>query len=146
MFEQHIPSLKSFVHRRFKRFTGYVGIKLTNHSFHTRAHFIPLEFSAPFSCIFPNNTLSLPLNSLNALIQVMCYRRDISHSIHSIMNTDIQNRVTYIVYCVSAFASHFGLSIKQAYSYLKRFTGISFLDECYEAEHQLSIKDAVSDL
>lgn len=76
----------------------------------------------------------------------MCYRRDISHSIHSIMSTDIQNRVTYIVYCVSAFASHFGLSIKQAYSYLKRFKGISFLDECYEAEHQLSIKDAVSDL
>lgn len=36
--------------------------------------------------------------------------------------------------------------MKQAYSYLKRFKGIAFLDECYEAEHQLSIKDAVNDL
>ena len=62
------------------------------------------------------------------------------------MSNEIQNRVTYMVYCVSAFASRFGLSIKQAYSYLNRFKGISFLDECYEAEHQLSIHDAVSDL
>lgn len=62
------------------------------------------------------------------------------------MNKDIQNRVTYMIYCVSAFASHFGLTFKQAYAYLKRFKGISFLDECYEAEHLLSIKDAVLDL
>jgi len=62
------------------------------------------------------------------------------------MNKDIQNRVTYMIYCVSAFASRFGLSMKQAYAYLNRFKGISFLDECYEAEHQLSIADAVSDL
>ena len=51
-----------------------------------------------------------------------------------------------MIYCVSAFAHHFGLSMKQAYSYLNRFKGIAFLDECYEAEHQLSIRDAVSDL
>lgn len=62
------------------------------------------------------------------------------------MSVEVQNRVTYMICCVSAFASHFGLSFKQAYSYLKRFKGISFLDECYEAEHQLSISDAVSDL
>ena len=46
-----------------------------------------------------------------------------------------------MIYCVSAFAGHFGLNFKQAYSYLKRFKGIAFLDECYEAEHQLSIND-----
>ncbi len=62
------------------------------------------------------------------------------------MNKEIQNRVTYMIYCVSAFASHFGLNMKQAYSYLRRFKGIAFLDECYEAEHLLSIKDAVTDL
>lgn len=62
------------------------------------------------------------------------------------MSKEVQNRVTYMIYCVSAFASHFDLTFKQAYAYLKRFKGISFLDECYEAEHQLSIKDAVSDL
>lgn len=62
------------------------------------------------------------------------------------MSRETQNRVTYMICCVSAFASHFDLTFKQAYAYLKRFKGISFLDECYEAEHQLSIKDAVSDL
>lgn len=62
------------------------------------------------------------------------------------MSKEIQYRVTYMIYCVSAFAGHYGLNFKQAYSYLKRFKGISFLDDCYEAEHQLSIKDAVSDL
>lgn len=51
-----------------------------------------------------------------------------------------------MVYCVSAFAEAYGLNAKQAYGYLNRFKGIQFLDECYEAEHQLSIKDAVSDL
>lgn len=62
------------------------------------------------------------------------------------MSKEIQNRVTYMIYCVSAFAGRYDLSYKQAYNYLKRFRGISFLDECYEAEHQLSIADAVSDL
>ena len=62
------------------------------------------------------------------------------------MGRDIQNRVTYMVYCVGAFARHFGLNMKQAFNYLNRFKGIAFLDECYEAEHQLSISDAVVDL
>lgn len=62
------------------------------------------------------------------------------------MSRDIQNRVTYMIYCVSAFASRFGLNMRQAYGYLNRFKGIAFLDECYEAEHQLSINDAVADL
>ncbi len=62
------------------------------------------------------------------------------------MSKEIKDRVTYMIYCVSAFAERYDLSNKQAYNYLKRFKGISFLDECYEAEHQLSIADAVSDL
>ena len=48
------------------------------------------------------------------------------------MNEQLQNRITYM--------------IKQAFAYLTRFKGISFLDECYEAEHQLSLEDAVNDL
>lgn len=51
-----------------------------------------------------------------------------------------------MVSCVGAFALRFGLTMKQSYSYLNRFKGISFLDECYEAEHLLSIDDAVNDL
>ena len=59
---------------------------------------------------------------------------------------ETKEKVTYMVYCVSAFANHFDLNYRQAFSYIKRFKGISFLDECYEAEHQLSINDAVLDL
>jgi len=38
------------------------------------------------------------------------------------------------------------LSNAQAYAYLRRFTGIDFLLDCYAAEHTLSIEDAVDDL
>ena len=38
------------------------------------------------------------------------------------------------------------MSNSQAYAYLRRFTGIDFLLDCYVAEHTLSIDDAVSDL
>lgn len=62
------------------------------------------------------------------------------------MSEEVKNRVTYMVYCVSAFAKRFNLTVKQAYGYLHRFKGIAFLDECYEAEHQLSIRNAVDDL
>ncbi len=62
------------------------------------------------------------------------------------MSKKTHNQVTYMVFCVSALAGKFELSYKQAYNYLKRFKGISFLDECFEAEHQLSIADAVFDL
>lgn len=34
----------------------------------------------------------------------------------------------------------------QAYAYLRRFSGIDFLLDCYAAEHTLSIDDAVEDL
>lgn len=62
------------------------------------------------------------------------------------MKRELLYRVTYMVYCVNAFAERYHLSDKQAFSYLKRYKGIDFLDECYEAEHQLSISDAVEDL
>ena len=73
-------------------------------------------------------------------MQVSCFLLDRQ------MERDTQNRITYIIYCVSAFANRYGLSNKQAYSYLNRFKGLNFLDECYEAEHQLSISDAINDL
>lgn len=62
------------------------------------------------------------------------------------MNEQFQNKVTYIIYCINAFAAHYRLSAKQAFTYLQRFKGVEFLDECYEAEHQLSLDDAVNDL
>ncbi len=62
------------------------------------------------------------------------------------MNEQLQNRITYMIYCINAFADRYHLTAKQAFAYLNRFKGISFLDECYEAEHQLSLEDAVNDL
>lgn len=56
------------------------------------------------------------------------------------------NIVEYVVCCVGAFASKFGLTNSQAYSYLRRFGGIDFLIDYYAAEHTLSIDDAVNDL
>lgn len=62
------------------------------------------------------------------------------------MDDLIQNKMTYAIYCINAFAEKYHLSAKQAYAYLHRFKGLEFLDDCYEAEHQLSIRDAVEDL
>ena len=62
------------------------------------------------------------------------------------MDEQLQNRITYMIYCINAFADRYCLTAKQAFAYLKRFKGMDFLDECYEAEHQLSLEDAVNDL
>ena len=62
------------------------------------------------------------------------------------MDDKLQNRITYMVYCINAFAERYRLTTKQAFAYLNRFKGMDFLDECYEAEHQLSLEDAVNDL
>jgi len=52
----------------------------------------------------------------------------------------------YFVMCISAFAQAKCLSQKDAYNYLEEFKGIDFLEECYEAEHCLSMDNAVDDL
>lgn len=59
---------------------------------------------------------------------------------------ELRNRIEYIVICVSEFAKRFNLTNQQAYAYLRRFSGIDFLNECYEAEHTQSIGSAVDDL
>jgi hypothetical protein len=52
----------------------------------------------------------------------------------------------YFVMCVSAFAQAKNISQKDAYNYLEEYKGIDFLEECYDAEHCLSLNDAVDDL
>lgn len=59
---------------------------------------------------------------------------------------EILNKIEYVICCIGAFASRFNLSNAQAYAYLRRFTDIDFLLDCYAAEHTLSIEDAVDDL
>ncbi len=62
------------------------------------------------------------------------------------MSREIKNRIEYTVMCISEFAYHHSLSYKSAYLYLKNHGGIAFLKDCYEAEHLLSIEDAIDDL
>ena len=59
---------------------------------------------------------------------------------------DVTNKIEYVVCCVGAFAAKFSLTNSQGYAYLRRFSGIDFLIDCYAAEHTLSIEDAVNDL
>jgi hypothetical protein len=59
---------------------------------------------------------------------------------------EILPQIEYVVCCVGAFAERFNLSNSQAYAYLRRFSGIDFLLNCYAAEHTLSIDDAIADL
>lgn len=42
------------------------------------------------------------------------------------MNKQLQNRVTYIIYCINAFAERYKLNAKQAFAYLQRFKGLAF--------------------
>ncbi|MBR1667584.1 MAG: DUF3791 domain-containing protein [Bacteroidaceae bacterium] len=62
------------------------------------------------------------------------------------MDKEQKNKLTYIIYCINAFAERFGLLPKQSYAYLKRYGGLAFVDECYPAEHTLSLEDAVADM
>jgi len=62
------------------------------------------------------------------------------------MSKETRYKLVYIIYCVSSFSSRYGMNDKQAFAYLYKHKGIEFLDECYEAEHQLSLDDAVNDL
>ncbi len=57
-----------------------------------------------------------------------------------------KNLIEYIVTCISEFADHHAISLKESFNYLYKFKGISFLKEHYNIEHTLSIEDAVNDL
>lgn len=56
------------------------------------------------------------------------------------------NKVKYINYCINAFARQYDMSLLESFNYLERYGGVAFLDECYAAEHLLSVEDAVKDL
>jgi hypothetical protein len=56
------------------------------------------------------------------------------------------NQVHYYIMCVSAFAKAKEIGQIDAFNYLNQYKGIEFLVDCYEAEHTLSIDDAVEDL
>jgi len=57
-----------------------------------------------------------------------------------------RNRIHYYVLCVGAFARAKEISNVDAFNYLFAHKGIEFLIECYDAEHMLSLNNAVEDL
>jgi hypothetical protein len=57
-----------------------------------------------------------------------------------------RNRIQYYVLCVAAFANVKQISQRDAFTYLYGNKGIEFLVDCYDAEHTLSLDDAVDDL
>ena len=56
------------------------------------------------------------------------------------------SQIYYYTMCVSAFGVKKGLDQRNAFNYLYDHQGIEFLVDCYEAEHTLSLDDAVDDL
>lgn len=56
------------------------------------------------------------------------------------------NQVHYYIMYVSAFAKDKKINQAAAFNYLDQYKGIEFLVDCYEAEHTLSIDNAVEDL
>ncbi len=56
------------------------------------------------------------------------------------------NKIRYINMCIVEFAKRFNMSAKIAFNYLKQYKGLDFLDKCFEAEHQMSLKDSLNDL
>ena len=48
--------------------------------------------------------------------------------------------------CISAFSNKKGMERREAFKYLYEHQGIAFLSDCFEAEHTLSLDDAVDDL
>lgn len=62
------------------------------------------------------------------------------------MRVSSKYQIPYTNACVRAFGRRLGIPTKDAYWYLRKHQGIAFLIEFYEAEHLLSIEDAVDDL
>ena len=56
------------------------------------------------------------------------------------------NMIDYIVICINDFAERFDMAAKSAFTYLSQYGGIDFLVEHYEAEHTLSLDEAIDDL
>ena len=59
---------------------------------------------------------------------------------------ELSNQIEYIACCIGVFANRFGITNQEAYRYLLKFGGLSFLYEFYDLEHTFSIDEAVDDI
>lgn len=55
-------------------------------------------------------------------------------------------QIPYTNACIRAFGKRFCIPTGEAFRYLHKFGGVSFLVKFYEIEHLQSIEDAVDDL
>jgi len=55
-------------------------------------------------------------------------------------------KIEFIALALIEYAVHKNIPIADAYSYLSKYQGISFLDECYNIEHTLSMENIIEDL
>jgi hypothetical protein len=55
-------------------------------------------------------------------------------------------QVHYYVMCIGEFAREKSITIKDAFTYLRTYKGVEFLIDCYDADHTLSLENAVEDL
>ena len=62
------------------------------------------------------------------------------------MPQQVRNLINYMVVCVNDYADRHGLTRTGAFDYLLLNKGLSFLEDCYEAEHTLSLDEALEDL
>lgn len=62
------------------------------------------------------------------------------------MSREETYQLKYTIALIAEFARTFNLGKKQAYNYLKRFKGLSYLKNFYDVLHTLSFKEAVQDI
>lgn len=57
-----------------------------------------------------------------------------------------KKKIDFTVVCVSEFAKKNNISIQEAFRYLFKFQGISFIKENYDVEHTLDFETILEDL
>jgi len=62
------------------------------------------------------------------------------------MPAKTRNMLDYMVVCVNDYADRHGLAYVDSFDYLHQNKGLEFLQECYEAEHTLSLDETLDDL
>ena len=59
---------------------------------------------------------------------------------------ELNNRIEYMVTCIGDFASKYAMTPADAYAFLEKYRGLSFLVDCYDIEHTQSVQTAVDDM
>jgi len=52
-----------------------------------------------------------------------------------VLDREMQNKVAFMTFIITKFASAYKMNSQQAYLYLKKYGGIDYIDECWWALH-----------